>query len=326
MIRLYLLPKSDFLLFLSLLVICLLSGCEKDLPVQQGECFNIPPSDHAFGYERKGPSLNYANPCFNPHDNNQIVVIRVRNNPSLIKYNLKTNETTQVFDGTVYYQPDWGANGWITFNSVNNQIWIVRPDGSGLKKITDDKHWYLYPKWVTNSNKILFRQKDETPYPELRIIDKGGSLNAILDSTFGWVAVWSPDGQTIAFPYGQRFGYVNLKSDSQTIHYIESDYQMKRGFSPYSISWFPNSEQLVTCDRDGNMYMVNIQSESIQKIKNACDSKSYSYPSVSPDGNKIIIKRTDKKLTGENTLYSASKIVLMNADGSNERVILPEEE
>jgi hypothetical protein len=72
--------------------------------------------------------------------------------------------------------------------------------------------------------------------------------------------------------------------------------------------------------------MVNIQSESIQKIKNACDSKTYGFPTVSHDGQKIVAERIDKKLTGENTLYSASKIVLMNANGSNERVILPEKE
>ncbi len=51
------------------------------------------------------------------------------------------------------------------------------------------------------------------------------------------------------------------------------------------------------------------------------DRISYFFPSWSPDGDKIILTRLDRRSIGRNKIEEAYSIVMMNVDGSGEEVI-----
>lgn len=61
--------------------------------------------------------------------------------------------------------PDWSPDGqWIAFASDRSgelEIWVVRPDGSGLKQITSGPGSKTWPAWSPDGRKILYTGSQE---------------------------------------------------------------------------------------------------------------------------------------------------------------------
>ena len=75
------------------------------------------------------------------------------------------------------HQPDWSHDGdWIVFSSLrhnNSEIFKIRKDGTGLKRLTNNRHNDGEPAWSPDGNSIAF------------ISDRSGSKN---------IHVMAPDG------------------------------------------------------------------------------------------------------------------------------------
>ncbi|MCM2292818.1 hypothetical protein NAC44_10830 [Allorhizobium sp. BGMRC 0089] len=111
--------------------------------------------------------------------------------------------------------PDWSADGqWIYFNSSRTgtmQIWRMRPDGSGLERLTDDGYgdWFAHP--CPNNRKVVFLSYDADVFDHprdhhvrLRMMDFDGGNVETLFELFGGqgtinVPSWSPDGREFAY-------------------------------------------------------------------------------------------------------------------------------
>lgn len=61
--------------------------------------------------------------------------------------------------------PDWSPDGqWIAFASDRSgelEIWVVRPDGSGLKQVTSGPGSKTWPAWSPDGKKILYTGSHE---------------------------------------------------------------------------------------------------------------------------------------------------------------------
>jgi len=317
---------ADNLLSLLFMFIAVwLLGCEKDIPLQKGNCFEIPPSDYALGYERTGPNLTYGEPAFNPNNMNEIVCMK--GTSSLIRYNLKTLERKQIFDQGIFSKPDWGGDNRIYFTARDFQIWRVQSNGENLMPLTDSAQNFA-PDLSPDDKQIAITSERKKPGNRLYLfcIESGEYKNLTFQRTSGIdQPVWSPNGQWIAafsnvlIDEEWQASLIAISPEQDTFQTIT---KIKRE-SSYDIAWL-NSQKIIWSSKSG-IYKTDWQGNQI-RIKKSCDSKRYGPVSTSPNGKRILSERHDKKLTGENTLYSASKIVLMNADGSNERVILPEKE
>ena len=302
-----------------------LLGCEKDIPLQKGNCFEIPPSDYALGYERTGPTLTYGEPAFNPNNMNEIVC--VKGTSSLIRYNLKTLERKQVFDQGIFSKPDWGSDNRIYFTARDFQIWRVQSNGENLMPLTDSAQNFA-PDLSPDGKHLVISSDREYASKRLYLfnIESKDYQQISFEEIVGMSQpVWSPDGQWFACFANVRAGEdweawviaIDVKQD--TFRKVTKNTRE----SVYDIAWL-NSQKIIWSSKSG-IYKTDWQGNQI-RIKKSCDSKRYTSISSSHSDNRILAERHDKKLTGENTLYSASKIVLMNANGSNERVILPEKE
>lgn len=110
--------------------------------------------------------------------------------------------------------PDWATDDWINFNSSRTgrmQIWRIRPDGSGLARITDSPwgDWFPHPSPDAKSLLVLSYDGDVFDHPRdlnvrLRLMDADGRNDRVLFELFGGqgtmnVPNWSPDGTEFAF-------------------------------------------------------------------------------------------------------------------------------
>lgn len=111
--------------------------------------------------------------------------------------------------------PDYSADGrWIYFNSSRsgrNQIWRIRPDGTGVAQTTNDGHadWFPHPSPDGRHVLLLSYDGDVDGHPrdknvKLRLMDPEGSGLQTLLTLFGGqgsinVPNWSPDSNEFAF-------------------------------------------------------------------------------------------------------------------------------
>jgi len=94
------------------------------------------------------------------------------------------------------------ANGLIAFES-GGDIYLVQPDGSGLRQLTSDPGWEGSPTWSRDGSKLSYWRapaSDEAPQ-ELVVTDIEGGDPLVIAQPVGDTsdAVWSADGSQIMF-------------------------------------------------------------------------------------------------------------------------------
>jgi Tol biopolymer transport system component len=93
---------------------------------------------------------------------------------------------------------------WLAFREeTENQgdIFIMRPDGTGRRQLTDDPYQDRGPLWSPGGKKIGFYSNRSGPYEIWTINPDGSELKQLTETSLDAVnyAVWSPDGQRMAF-------------------------------------------------------------------------------------------------------------------------------
>jgi serine/threonine protein kinase/WD40 repeat protein len=108
-----------------------------------------------------------------------------------------TQGTVQVWDYSV--SPD---GEWIVFRSYGRQedLYLVRPDGSELRKLTDDIHKDRGPSWSPDGSRIAFYSNRGGPYEIWAIRPDGSDLEQLTqtDDVSVWYPRWSPDGSRLS--------------------------------------------------------------------------------------------------------------------------------
>lgn len=111
--------------------------------------------------------------------------------------------------------PDYSPDGqWIYFNSSRTgqmQIWRVRPDGSGVERITDSPYGDWFPHPSPKGDKVVFISYDGDVFDHPRDLDvrvrlmdpDGGNVEMLFDLFGGQGTMnspnWSPDGDEFAY-------------------------------------------------------------------------------------------------------------------------------
>jgi Tol biopolymer transport system component len=99
--------------------------------------------------------------------------------------------------------PDLSADGqWIVFDNIGDKqedLFVIRRDGTGLRQITNDQLKDRAPRWSPDGKRILFFSDRSGRY-ELWTIKADGSGLEQLTRTAGpglQISIWSPDGARI---------------------------------------------------------------------------------------------------------------------------------
>lgn len=130
-------------------------------------------------------------------------------------FKLPTNEAEHA-------TPDWSVNNKIVF-VLQDDLWLINPDGTGETNLTDDGENYFEPSWSPNGTEIAVQHQGPNT-DGMSVDDEPGIF--VVDATTGDVRAitgngdtddeysspsWSPDGDWIAFD-----GYIDGGSEEFT--------------------------------------------------------------------------------------------------------------
>src|SRR6266566_2813134 len=172
--------------------------------------------------------------------------------------------------------PRWSPDGkqlvFTGFNGGFTDLYIINRDGTGLRRLTNDKYADLHPSWSPDGKTIAFvtDRGGETDFETLRFGNlrialyhlDAGTIEMLGNMRIGKNIdpVWSPDGRSLAF-VSDRTGIANVFlydfADGQ-IYQLTNMFTGVQGITPLSpvLSWAPQADRLAFVYYEDGQYSV----------------------------------------------------------------------
>jgi TolB protein len=156
------------------------------------------------------------------------------------------------------------------------EIFTVRPDGKGLKRLTRNRAIDISPSWSPDGERIAF-VSDRSGSPQIYVMDAdgGGVRRLTFEGSYNTGPAWSGDGRWIAYQMriGSQFDIWLIDPEGSVnvplIAHPRSD---------ESPTWAPNSRKLAfssTRRGQADIYVVDANGENLRRItRDAGDNTS----------------------------------------------------
>ena len=174
--------------------------------------------------------------------------------------------------------PRWSPNGqWIAFHSNvdrNYEIYVIRPDGTDLTRVTEYTGLDQYAEWSPNGHQLAIR-RDTNIY----LIDLDGSNPIQL--TFDTAGVnqmpsWSPDGKQLVF-FSNREGYgsvlvMDVDGNMQVNLTPKPDHVLASAWGSRAPAWSRNGQHIYFTGRrpetsvTENIFVMNADGTGVTQL------------------------------------------------------------
>jgi TolB protein len=105
-------------------------------------------------------------------------------------------------------------DGMLAFSTLapsQEDIFVVRPDGSGLRQLTDDGYWDRIPRWSPDGKQVAFMSNRSGKFEIWTINQDGSGLRQVTFTTGrpgAQLPTWSPDGTRLAYTINTDTTYI----------------------------------------------------------------------------------------------------------------------
>jgi Tol biopolymer transport system component len=211
-----------------------------------------------------------------------------------------------------YFEPVWSPDGrWIAFTvdtGGNLDIGIVRSDGTGLLRLTEDEAVDIEPAWSPDSQALYFVSSRNRGFDIFRLQVADRTVTPVVTGPGDQIQpAASPDGRTLAYisPVRGRLGTGGIwtrpladpAAEPTLVHYEESEYRMRPQWTPDGRAFVYGSDEM------GSNDIAVVPADGGNPVVITNDPMGEFSPAVSPDGRTqaFISNRT-----GPMTLYTSS--------------------
>jgi TolB protein len=222
----------------------------------------------------------------------------------------------------------WSPDGrWLLFAKGTLNCWpggaalyLIRADGTKLRRLTHDRRCYAEPTWAPDGTRFAYASWGSGQLPTIWTMRRDGTTRHRLTSPgkLGTdMPAWSPDGRTIAFRAG--FPQVIWLMDADGGNRRQLTTRRGNGGEDGWPSWSPNSRRVVF-DRAHSLsgvwhtdiYMIRADGSGLRDLT---DRRGYinTTPDWSPDGTQIVFASDRQRR------HEMDDIYVMNVDGTHQR-------
>jgi len=155
-----------------------------------------------------------------------------------------------VSDGLSHEEyPSWSPDGsWITFTSTrhgNQELYIVRPDGKEMQRLTDNAAIDEHPAWSADGKSILFATNRWGDFELARYDLADKSVTRLTESR-------GLDNYPVAAPNGQKIAFTTNRDGNFEIYNMNLD-----GTDPQNITKNPAIDNFPCWDQQGRLTWVS---------------------------------------------------------------------
>jgi TolB protein len=269
-----------------------------------------------------------ANEAAAPKRNGDILFgsIRVRNGPRLL-YLMGPTGTHQRRLGTArnVWSPAWSPGGkWIAYGSTPRngglcpQLYVMRADGTHVRRLTHDRNCYLDPTWAPDGKRIAFDVWGGPATAGIWTMNLDGSGRRLVTDK-GASPAWSPDGSTIAFRSKFPEAIWLMDADGSNLRQLTTptDRPRARDDSDIEPAWSFNGKWIafsrqhpVAREWQRDIFIVRSDGNGLRQLTSHV--RQNTMPAWSPDGTRIAF-------VSDRAHRDLGDIYVMKADGAGQK-------
>jgi len=332
--------KLSSVKLLLLIAILTVWGCHKDSPKPapvtgtpgiEEDCYDYVYTGGEVIEATTNTGAQYLYPFFNPLNGDEFVYLKTNGGYELIKHTISTAQET-VLCSSLYIvsQPQWGAQGWIIFSTLDQTIWKIRDDGTQLTQITANGLEYHSPVFNSNGTKFIHFGTCFPPY--LGVFN----LDGIIVDSLKFQNAGISFGRFGSFDENFENGYSLYANDLQT--YVFGFCKLTANESVEILNSFSfldgeptaackNSQYIYYVQQMNGLFRLNIATHQVDKLMDNCQSKYIRSLSMSPDGQRLLFERVrgHQTVPGGGMIDEQSEIFLYDVNTGLETKVLWEE-